>query len=224
MKITPIEIRQKEFVKAFRGYEKEEVDAFLISLSKEWERIVEENRELGKKFDMAEKEIIRLREVEGTLYRTLKSAEDTGTNIIGHASKTAELHMKQSQMDAEALLNEARSKAKSKIEEAEEKAKDILDQLNDEIHLIEKNYYFIQNQKEMLLREIKNLLDSTNERISRISVGDSKSMEAKLNEFKKQLLGQVESSAGGNKVVKEESKKEDNNTSDSNASFFDSIP
>jgi cell division initiation protein len=223
MKITPIEIRQKEFVKAFRGYEKEEVDAFLISLSKEWERIVEENRDLGKKFEMAEKEIMRLREVEGTLYRTLKSAEDTGTNIIGHASKTAELHMKQSQMDAEALLNEARSKARSKVEEAEEKAKDILDQLNDEIRLIEKNYYFIQNQKEMLLREIKNLLDSTNERISRISTGDSKSMEDKLNEFKKQLLNQAESNAGENKAASQESKKEDSNTSESNASFFDSI-
>jgi cell division initiation protein len=223
MKITPIEIRQKEFMKAFRGYEKEEVDAFLMSLSKEWERIMEENRELGKKFEVAEKEIVRLRELEATLYRTLKSAEDTGTNIIGHASKTAELHMRQSQMDAEALLNEARSKARSKVEEAEEKAKDILDQLNDEIHSIEKNYYFIQNQKEMLLREIKNLLDSTNERISRISTGDNKSMEAKLNEFKKQLLNQSESTQEENKIREQEARKENNNTQENNASFFDSI-
>jgi cell division initiation protein len=222
MKITPIEIRQKEFVKAFRGYEKEEVDAFLMSLSKEWERIVEENRELAKKFEQAEREIIRLREVEGTLYRTLKSAEDTGTNIIGHASKTAELHMRQSQLDAEALMNEARSKARSKIEEAEEKAKDIIDQLNDEIHSIEKNYYFIQNQKEMLLREIKNLLDSTNEKISRISTGDSKTMEAKLNEFKRQLQNQVEIHPE-NKKGEEGKRQHDNNPNENNASFFDSI-
>jgi len=36
MNITPIEIRKKEFEKAFRGYEKEEVDAFLQALSQEW--------------------------------------------------------------------------------------------------------------------------------------------------------------------------------------------
>ena len=29
MKVTPIEIRQKDFNKVFRGYDKEEVDAFL---------------------------------------------------------------------------------------------------------------------------------------------------------------------------------------------------
>jgi cell division initiation protein len=223
MKITPIEIRQKEFVKAFRGYEKEEVDAFLISLSKEWERIMEENRELGKKFELAEREIFRLREVEGTLYRTLKSAEDTGTNIIGHASKTAELHMKQSQMDAEALLNEARSKARSKIEEAEEKAKEIIDKLNDEIHSIEKNYYFLQNQKEMLLREIKNILDSTNEKISRIPTGDNRSMEAKLNEFRKHLQHQSDREVQDERMDGDMRKKEEKNANNNNASFFDSI-
>jgi cell division initiation protein len=222
MKITPIEIRQKEFLKAFRGYEKEEVDAFLNSLSKEWERVMEENRELEKKFETAEREIFRLREVEGTLYRTLKSAEDTGSSIIGHASKTAELHMKQSQMDAEALLNEARSKARSKVEEAEEKAKEIIDKLNDEIHLIEKNYYFLQNQKEMLLREIKNLLDSTNEKISRIPTGDNRSMEAKLNEFKNHLKNNTEREIQEERA-KEEVRRNENNKSNNNASFFDSI-
>ena len=45
MKITPIEIRQKTFEKVFRGYDKEEVQAFLQSLSQEWERLNAELRE-----------------------------------------------------------------------------------------------------------------------------------------------------------------------------------
>ena len=45
MKITPIEIRQKTFEKHFRGYDKEEVNAFLLTLSQEWERLVDENKE-----------------------------------------------------------------------------------------------------------------------------------------------------------------------------------
>ena len=56
MKITPLEIRQKSFERNFRGYDKEEVDAFLASLSQEWERISEEHKESRYKLELAEKE------------------------------------------------------------------------------------------------------------------------------------------------------------------------
>ncbi|MEL6152442.1 MAG: DivIVA domain-containing protein [Bacteroidota bacterium] len=38
--ITPLEIRQKRFEKSFRGYNQEEVDAFLYSLAYAWEQSV----------------------------------------------------------------------------------------------------------------------------------------------------------------------------------------
>ena len=37
--ITSLEIKQKVFGKALRGYDKHEVHAFMSSLSKEWERM-----------------------------------------------------------------------------------------------------------------------------------------------------------------------------------------
>jgi len=52
MKITPLEIRQKEFEKKLRGYDKEEVNAFLESLSKEWERVLDENKEYKIKLSL----------------------------------------------------------------------------------------------------------------------------------------------------------------------------
>jgi len=45
MKITPLEIRQKDFEKKMRGYDKDEVNAFLQSLSQEWERTLDETKE-----------------------------------------------------------------------------------------------------------------------------------------------------------------------------------
>ena len=42
MKITPLEIRQKTFEKNIRGFDKDEVNAFLISLSSEWEKLLDE--------------------------------------------------------------------------------------------------------------------------------------------------------------------------------------
>ena len=43
MKITPLDIRQKTFEKAFRGLDKDEVNAFLLTLSQHWEKMMDEN-------------------------------------------------------------------------------------------------------------------------------------------------------------------------------------
>ena len=118
MKITPLEIRQKNFEKKLRGYDKDEVSAFLLSLSNEWERVLDENKEYKIKLDQAEKEVQKLREVESSLFKTLKTAEDTGANLIDQANKAAELHLKETQMNAEAMMSEAKSKAKNIIEKS----------------------------------------------------------------------------------------------------------
>ena len=53
MKITALDIRQKTFEKAFRGLDKDEVQAFLLTLSQQWERMGDENRELRMKLEHA---------------------------------------------------------------------------------------------------------------------------------------------------------------------------
>jgi len=116
MKITPIEIRQQNFEKKLRGYDKDEVTAFLISLSNEWERLLDGKKELRIKLDQSEKEVQKLREVESSLFKTLKTAEDTGANMVDQANKAAKLHLKETQMNAEAMMREAKSKAKNLIE------------------------------------------------------------------------------------------------------------
>ncbi|MBO9699452.1 MAG: DivIVA domain-containing protein [Sporocytophaga sp.] len=189
MKITPIEIRQKEFEKAFRGYEKEEVDAFLLSLSQEWERLLEENKELKRRLDTSEKEVSRLREVEHSLFRTLKTAEDTGAHMIDAANKSAELHLREAQMKAEALLNDASFKAKSILEDAEEKAKDIMDSLQDEVKAVEREYNYIADQRDNLHSELKSLVNDTNEKVSRAIAksGSQERLDTKLKEFRRSL-------------------------------------
>lgn len=167
MKVTPLEIRKKSFEKEFRGYDKEEVNAFLVSLSQAWEKVMDENKELTIKLDSAEKEIAKLREIENSLFKTLKTAEDTGANMIEQANKTAELHMKETQMKADALMSESESKARSMLEEAEDNAREILDGLQEEVKKIEENYHQLQQQRDNLLREIKNLGDGFLEQVAK---------------------------------------------------------
>jgi cell division initiation protein len=185
MKISPIEIRKKDFEKAFRGYEKEEVDAFLQSLSQEWEKVQEESRELQRKVETLEKELARMREVEATLYKTLKTAEDTSSNIIEQSNKAAELHVREAQMNAEALLNEARSKARAMIEDAELEVKNILDDLQIDAKNIEREYNYIDTQKEYLLDEIKNYVKDTLDKVQKHEQKTNRAaFEQKLKEIR----------------------------------------
>ncbi|GAB5527987.1 MAG: hypothetical protein Roseis2KO_58590 [Roseivirga sp.] len=167
MNITPLEIRQKVFEKAFRGYDKEEVAAFLNSLSIEWEKLNDQSKELKYKLEASEKEVQKLREVENSLFKTLKTAEDTGANMIEQATKTAELHMKETEMNADALMSEAKSRAKSIIEDAENRAKMIVDDMEDEIRQLEQVYRGLDANKVSLMSELKNLANDMLDKLNR---------------------------------------------------------
>ncbi len=169
MKITPLEIRQKDFEKKLRGYDKDEVTAFLLSLSNEWERVLDENKELSIKLKQAEKEVEKLREVESSLFKTLKTAEDTGANLIDQANKAAELHMKETQMKAEALMSEAKSKAKAMMEKAEVEARQIIEELQEAVKGIEQNHRDIENHRQNAIAELKNLSVDLIEKVERTS-------------------------------------------------------
>lgn len=184
MKITPLEIRQKEFEKKLRGYDKDEVNAFLLSLSNEWERVLDQNKELSIKLQQAEKEVEKLRQVESSLYKTLKTAEDTGANMIEQANKAAELHMKETQMNAEAMLSESKSKARAMIEKAEMEARQIIEELQDAVKTIEQNHRDIEGHRQIAISELKNLSMTLIEKVERSS-GETK--EFKFDNYVKRV-------------------------------------
>ena len=184
MKITPLEIRQKDFEKKLRGYDKDEVNAFLQSLSNEWERMLEENKELSLKLSQAEKEVSKLREVETSLYKTLKTAEDTGANVIDQANKAAELHMKETKMNAAGLLSESKNKARAMIEQAEMEARQIIEELQDAVKGIEQNHRDIENHRQNALQELKNLSVTLIEKVER---NTEETKEFKFDDYVKRV-------------------------------------
>src|SRR5690606_14955176 len=113
--------------------EREEVQAFLLTLSQEWERMLDENKELRIKLESAEREVAKLREVETSLFKTLKTAEDTGANVIDQARKAADLHLKESQLKAEAILNEAKSRAQDVVEESEMRSRQVIEEMEERL-------------------------------------------------------------------------------------------
>jgi cell division initiation protein len=167
MKITPLEIRQKVFERVLRGYDKDEVNAYLQSLSQEWERTLDEVKEVRIKYEAADREVAKLREVENSLYKTLKTAEDTGANVIEQANKTAELILREAQMKSDALVNEAKSKAKDTIEEAEFISKQMLAEMEDRLKMLGQHYKTLELHKDNLLADMKRLAAETIDRVDR---------------------------------------------------------
>jgi cell division initiation protein len=167
MRVTPLDIRQKTFEKNFRGYEKDEVNAFLLTLSQEWERVLDENKECRIKLEATEREVSKLREVESSLYKTLKTAEDTGANVIDQARRTAELHLRESQLKADAMINEAKLKARDTIEESDIRAKEILEEMEDRLKILVESYKKMQTLRDDLLADLKHLGSDVLDRVER---------------------------------------------------------
>jgi len=170
MKITPLEIRQKTFEKVFRGFDKDEVIAFLISLSQEWEKLLDENKSLNIRLDSLENENKKLREVESSLYKTLKTAEDTGASMIEQANKAADLQLKETKLKAENIISESKNKAKSIINNSEKEARQIVKNMMEEVKSLEQSYHMLMTLKEDLLSEIKNLTTDVMEKADKVKV------------------------------------------------------
>ena len=211
MKITPLEIRQKSFEKGFRGYEKEEVNAYLHSLSMEWERLLKENKEAQAKAVELEKEVSKLRAVESSLFKTLKTAEDTGANMIDQATKMAEIHMKETEMRTEGILNEAKTKARDTIEEAELMAKKTIEDMEDQLKSLIQDYKTLENFRDDVLADIKALSTDALERVERMKAQvkrfnlEDHFFKAK-RESKEVIANRLSANSSAKKMVMEEQK------------------
>lgn len=221
MKLTPLEIRQKTFEKGFRGYEKEEVDAYLLTLSVEWEKMLDEVREQKMRIDSLEREVQKMRDVETSLYKTLKTAEDTGTHVVEQANKSAELILREAQMNADAVLNEAKYKAKNLIEEAEMRAKNMEEEAKDAIKISKREIQEVEVLKENLLIEIKSIANEVLEKANKVATKSKKNLNSELHAplFSKQIENTVDMPSGellSDVVVKQKEAL-------STGSFFDNL-
>jgi cell division initiation protein len=186
MKITPLEIRQKTFEKAFRGLDKDEVAAFLLSLSHQWERMLDENKDLKILQAKLEKEVQKLRDVETTLFRTLKTAEETGATVVSQANRTAELHLKEAQVKADGLVNDSNHKAKAIIEKAEMEARNIMSDVSMEVKDMEENFRIIENQRDNVISQLKMLSGDVMSKVEKMKDQES-GIETHLKRVKQML-------------------------------------
>ncbi|HEX9092399.1 MAG TPA: DivIVA domain-containing protein [Coriobacteriia bacterium] len=107
MKLTPLDIHHKEFRVALRGYNQEEVDAFLDEVADEFERLFKENIDLSEKLDAANEKVRTYAEMERTLHNTMLAAQQSAEEIGAKAVKESELLMRDAEIKAKELVQDA---------------------------------------------------------------------------------------------------------------------
>lgn len=167
MRITPLEIRQHTFDKSFRGYDTESVDAFLLSLSQEWERVSEDFRQTKFNLEVAEREILRMKEIENSLFKTLKAAEDAQQEINGKAQAEVSLITEKAKRDAEEITNEAQKKANMMVSEAENKAKFLVDDAVNDLKNYERDFKAMERYKDYLVVELKSFANDALDKVTK---------------------------------------------------------
>lgn len=120
MSITPIEIQNKEFERAFRGYKQEEVDEFLDRVSKDFETIVKEKLNMEEKNLSLEDRLAQYQKLETTLHNAIIVAQETAEDVKRNANKEAELIRREAEKESQRIIEEARYKSSRILAEHEE--------------------------------------------------------------------------------------------------------
>ncbi len=106
MKLTPLDIRHKEFKRGMRGYADEEVDEFLDEVADEYERIFKENIDLSERLETLEEKVAGYRRIEETLQKTLVSAQQSAEELKTNANKEAQLILRDAELKARQMVSD----------------------------------------------------------------------------------------------------------------------
>jgi cell division initiation protein len=107
VKITPLDIRRKEFKRGVRGYSDEEVDIFLDEVADEFERLFQENMELQDRSQRLEEQIASHAQIKDALEKTLISAQLQSEEIRSNAHKERELILRDAQLKARGIVDDS---------------------------------------------------------------------------------------------------------------------
>lgn len=110
MRITPLDIQQKQFPIKFRGFDIEEVYAFLELVREEMEEILRENASLKESAARLETQLADFKNMETALRETLMTAQQMVDDYKNNARKEAELVLREAEIEAEKLMRDAQER------------------------------------------------------------------------------------------------------------------
>ena len=126
MKLKPMDITNKEFKRAMRGYNLEEVDDFLDEIAEDYEELFKNNAKLEVKLEAAAEQIKHYSDIETTIQNTLLLAQNAADQVKETAQKEADLIMKNANEAAKKIIDRANNDVISITDEYEKIRQDYI--------------------------------------------------------------------------------------------------
>ena len=106
MKLTPMDIKNKEFKKAIRGYAADEVDEFMEEIVENYEEIFKENSRLKDTVSRIREKVEHYEKLEDTIQNTLLLAQKEADLIMKNANESAQKVLDKAHNDVIAVNDE----------------------------------------------------------------------------------------------------------------------
>ncbi len=104
MRVTPLDIIQKQFAPSRRGVDAEEVSAFLDEVRESMEELLKENQGLRQTIASREAEISELRGAESGIKETLNLARQMSDELTRKARRESDLVVGEARLEAQRIL------------------------------------------------------------------------------------------------------------------------
>ena len=111
MRMTPLDVQSHQFGRRLRGYDPDEVDAFLRVVSEDYEELLRESQSRGDRIRRLERRVEELSAQEDLLKETLISAQTMIEDVRRVAERDAEIRLAEVEIRAEKILDASHRRA-----------------------------------------------------------------------------------------------------------------
>jgi cell division initiation protein len=107
MRLTSMEITNKEFKKVMRGFSQDEVDEFLDNVAEDYEILYKENSVLKEKVAAVGERLTHYEKMENTIQKTLVMAQDAAEHSRANSKIEAELIIRTANATAKQIIDKS---------------------------------------------------------------------------------------------------------------------
>ena len=111
MKLSPLLIKKQEFTKSLRGFDPDEVQAFLDKIASDVDSLIQENESLKEEVESLNQRVAEFRSIEKDLQSTLIKAQESSSKAIESSKKQTNLMIKEAEIKASQILESAKQEA-----------------------------------------------------------------------------------------------------------------
>lgn len=131
MTVSADEIAKKSFDNKMRGYNQQEVQAFLEEVAATVRDLTDKNREL-EELVKADKEKLRyFTDLKDSLNKSILVAQEAADKVKNNAKKEAEIMVREAQKQATDIVSEANEKANAVVEQCANSTRKLTTETND---------------------------------------------------------------------------------------------